>query len=62
MLDVVDECFDGVLIFRDGRWTSLGEDGVFELGEVSLEYSPPMILDFLYWYLVQPQPVPVPPS
>ena len=34
---IVDEGFDGVLIFCGVRWTNLGEDGVFELDDVDLE-------------------------
>ena len=38
MLDVVDEYFDGVLIFCGIRCTPLGEDEVFELSDVDVEY------------------------
>ena len=36
-MDVVDEGFDGVLIFRGVRCKPFCEDGVFELGDVALE-------------------------
>ena len=37
-MGVVDEGFNGVLIFCGVlRWTPLGEYGVFELGDVDLE-------------------------
>ena len=36
-LDVVDKSFYVFLIFCGARWTPLGEDGVFELGDVALE-------------------------
>ena len=38
-MDVVDEGFDGVLIFCGVRCTPLGEYGVFEIGDVALEAS-----------------------
>ena len=37
MFDVVDEGFNGVLVFSGVRWTPLGEDGVFKLSDVALE-------------------------
>ena len=35
-MDVVDEGFDGVLIFYGVRSMTLGEDGVFKLSDVAL--------------------------
>ena len=36
-MDVVDEGFDGVLIFCGVIWNVLSEDGVFDISYVSLE-------------------------
>ena len=36
-MDVVDEVFNGFIIFCGVIWTPLGEDGVFDLGDVAIE-------------------------
>ena len=36
-MDVVNEGFDGLLIFIGVRWASLGEEDVFKLSYVALE-------------------------
>ena len=36
-LDIVDEDFNGVLIFHGVRRTTLGKDGVFKIGNFALE-------------------------
>ena len=38
-MDLVDDGFYGVLIFCDVRWSSLCEDGIFDLGDVDFETS-----------------------
>ena len=50
-MNIVDEDFNGVLIFHGVRWTTLGEYGVFNIGNVSLEAR------FL-WGVEVPIPVP----
>ena len=36
MLDVVNKCFGGVLIFCGVRWTPLCEDGAFKISDIAL--------------------------
>ena len=36
-MDVVDEGFNGFIIFCGVIWKPLGEDGVFNLGDVAIE-------------------------